>query len=414
MRKQTNLAEVKLTALALLSTEINETPYSPMIVKHPFTDTGVSAIPDGKDGVEMIDLTEDDAQLKWRQAMARQIDKADSAYAIYMMVTKPYALTFLKFAMPHLSREDMESFFGTEEEQFYEAMKQEGFTELRDLINLSFNLNKYCLIQNIGNMGKIGQEYLLNRDGSIPANDDANPKYAEIGRRLMQSGTGIVTEHGILFVDEDVQFQELYDGQVFPPYLYDSSILCTAKAEYHGKVEYLYLPCERAAIDKSIGRLGAPDADSVSIILDDFMVDNPEWMRRLREMTSSESIYDINGLVGAISNADMQLDKLTAVAEYAGVEDAKSITALANSLGLFTLIEGAEDNEDVGKHFVEHDPDYGVPETGVDFIDYDMLGEHIADELNGLFVSSGFVCMESGYSISDVLDTDQGIRMGGM
>ena len=199
----------------------------------------------------------------------------------------------------------MESFFGTEEEQFYEAMKQEGFTELKDLINLSFNLNKYCLIQNIGNMGKIGQEYLLNRDGSIPANDDANPKYAEIGRRLMQSGTGIVTEHGILFVDEDVQFQELYDGQVFPPYLYDSSILCTAKAEYHGKVEYLYLPCERAAIDKSIGRLGAPDAESVSIILDDFMVDNPEWMRRLREMTSSESIYDINDLVGAISNADM-------------------------------------------------------------------------------------------------------------
>lgn len=84
MRKQTNLAEVKLTALALLSTEINETPYSPMIVKHPFTDTGVSATPDGKDGVEMIDLTEDDAQLRWRQSMARQIDKADNAYAIYM------------------------------------------------------------------------------------------------------------------------------------------------------------------------------------------------------------------------------------------------------------------------------------------------------------------------------------------
>ena len=172
---------------------------------------------------------------------------------------------------------------------------------------------------------KIGQEYLLNRDGAIPANDDANPKYAEIGRRLMQSGTGIVTEHGILFVDEDIPFQELYDGQVFPPYLYDASILCTAKAEYQGKVEYLYLPCERAAIDKSIGRLGAPDADSVSIILDDFMVDNPEWMRRLREMTSSESIYDINDLVGAISNADMQLDKLTAVAEYAGVEDISSM-----------------------------------------------------------------------------------------
>ena len=331
----------------------------------------------------------------------------------------PEELGFLKDRFVNLDElnylaKRMESFMGSEDYQFFEARHQEGFTELKDLINLSFNLKKYLLIQDVSNMGKIGQEYLLNRDGSIPANDDANPKYAEIGRQLMKSGNGIVTEHGILFVDDDIPFIEEYDGQVFPPYLYDAEMLVVGKAEYHGKVEYLYLPCERAAIDKSIGRLGAPDAESVSIILDDFMVDNPEWMRRLREMTSSESIYDINDLVGAISNADMQLDKLTAVAEYAGVEDAKSITALANSLGLFTLIEEAEDNEDVGKHFVEHDPDYAVPETVVDFIDYDMLGDHIASELNGLFVSSGFVCMEPDYSISDVLDNDQGIRMGGM
>ena len=130
MRKQTDLAKVKQTALALLSTEINETPYSPMIVKHPFTDTGVSAIPDGKGGVEMIDLTEDDAQLRWRQSMARQIDKADSAYAIYMMVTKPYALTFLKFAMPHLSREDMSSYIHFTEEQKEQARQ----TDLCDLL----------------------------------------------------------------------------------------------------------------------------------------------------------------------------------------------------------------------------------------------------------------------------------------
>lgn len=308
----------------------------------------------------------------------------------------------------------MESFFGTEEEQFYEAMKQEGFTELKDLINLSFNLNKYCLIQNVGNMGKIGQEYLLNREGAIPANDDANPKYAEIGRELMKSGTGIFTEHGILFVDEDMPFQELYDGQVFPQYVYEAGLLCIAEAKYNGKSEYLYLPCERIAIDKAIGRLGAPDADSVSVMLEDFMVDNPAWMRHLREMTADESIYEINDLTAAINNADMQLDKLTAVAEYAGVEDAKSIAALANSLGLFTVIEDAEDNEDVGKYFVGHDPEYAVPETIEDFVNYDRLGDHIADELNGLFVSSGFVCMEPEYSISDVLDNDQGIRMGGM
>ena len=37
----------------------------------------------------------------------------------------------------------MDSFFGDEEYQFYEAMKLEGFDTLPDLINLSFNLSRY-------------------------------------------------------------------------------------------------------------------------------------------------------------------------------------------------------------------------------------------------------------------------------
>ncbi len=146
MRKQTNLVEVKQTALALLSTEINETPYSPMIVKHPFTDTGVSAIPDGKGGVEMIDLTEDDAQFKWRQSMARQIDKADNAYAIYMMVTKPYALTFLKFAMPHLSREDMSQILASAWTRS-EAPHQDVTVTVNQLLRMFKQADPTCLME---------------------------------------------------------------------------------------------------------------------------------------------------------------------------------------------------------------------------------------------------------------------------
>lgn len=43
----------------------------------------------------------------------------------------------------------MDSFFGDEEYQFYEAMKLEGFDTLPDLINLSFNLTRYPLIQDM-------------------------------------------------------------------------------------------------------------------------------------------------------------------------------------------------------------------------------------------------------------------------
>ena len=43
----------------------------------------------------------------------------------------------------------MDSFFGDEEYRFYEALKSEDFDTVPDLINLSFNLNRYPLIQDI-------------------------------------------------------------------------------------------------------------------------------------------------------------------------------------------------------------------------------------------------------------------------
>lgn len=89
MRKQTDLDEIKRTAITLLHTDIYETPYSPMIVKHPFADTGLTALPDGNGGITMINLMEEDAQNRWRQQMARQIDKADSASARRTLTDNP-------------------------------------------------------------------------------------------------------------------------------------------------------------------------------------------------------------------------------------------------------------------------------------------------------------------------------------
>ena len=41
MRRETDLAAVKSLARALLMLEPEETEFSPMVVKHPFTDSGI-------------------------------------------------------------------------------------------------------------------------------------------------------------------------------------------------------------------------------------------------------------------------------------------------------------------------------------------------------------------------------------
>lgn len=106
MRKETNMAGVRSVAKALLMLDINLTDYSPMIVQHPFTSSGMVAAPT-ENGLAMLDITQGDENLSaWRGLMVKQIDQAKNAYHIYMMLNKPYALSFLSLAEPHLSQKD--------------------------------------------------------------------------------------------------------------------------------------------------------------------------------------------------------------------------------------------------------------------------------------------------------------------
>ena len=305
----------------------------------------------------------------------------------------------------------MDGFFGDEEYQFYEAMKSEGFDTLPDLINLSFNLNRYPLIRDISDMGKIGREYLLTVKGCLPADDEDDPKYAEFGRELIQSGKGVFTEHGLLFVDESTPFQKLYDGQVFPPYVYDSDVLCIARADYNGKSEYLYLPCEEKAIDKALARLGAAP-ENAKITLEDFSVNNPKWFERFKQIAADEGVYELNGLANAINSADTDLKKLWLVAEYAEVEDAGQLARLAENIGCLKIIEDVNDYEDVGRYIVDNNDCYALHPELEDYFDFSGFGEHIAEEYGGKFVGGNFIYNDTDTSLLDILYQDKPMTMG--
>ena len=309
----------------------------------------------------------------------------------------------------------MDGFFGDEEYQFYEAMKSEGFDTLPDLINLSFNLNRYPLIRDISDMGKIGREYLLTVKGCLPADDEDDPKYAEFGRKLIQSGKGVFTEHGLLFVDESTPFQKLYDGQVFPPYVYDSDVLCIARAEYNGKSEYLYLPCEEKAIDKALARLGTA-LENAKITLEDFSVNNPKWFERFKQIAADEGVYELNGLANAINSADTDLKKLWLVAEYAETEDAGQFVRLAENIGCFKVIEDVSDYEDVGRYIGDNNNCYALHPELEDYFDFNGFGEHIAEEYGGKFVDGNFIYndTDTDTDLSEILYQDKPMTMGEM
>ena len=103
---KTDLDAVKRTAKYLLYTDINLTAFSPIVVQHPFTSSGFAAVKiNGK--FELVDITSfGEYADQWRKDVSQRIDEARNAFQIYMMTNKPYGMTFLKFAAPHLSKED--------------------------------------------------------------------------------------------------------------------------------------------------------------------------------------------------------------------------------------------------------------------------------------------------------------------
>lgn len=84
MRKETDLDGVKAIAKALLMTAVNQTPYSPMIVQHPFTFTGLIPFPtEMNKGFQPVDITLNEDNLKiWRESVSKIIDEAENPYHI--------------------------------------------------------------------------------------------------------------------------------------------------------------------------------------------------------------------------------------------------------------------------------------------------------------------------------------------
>lgn len=112
MVKKTDMDGIKSVARTFLMLEPQKTEYAPIIIKHPFTDSGiVPVLKDDNNSVGVANIMEDEKALSvWREQMRKQIDRIDSPHSLILMLTKSYFLPFIKYAKPYLSKEDFSRF----------------------------------------------------------------------------------------------------------------------------------------------------------------------------------------------------------------------------------------------------------------------------------------------------------------
>ena len=122
-----------------------------------------------------------------------------------------------------------------------------------EMINITYNIYNYTLVQDMSSMEIIGKTHFKTVHIGWNPGEMENADLAKIGRELMNSGKGKVTEKGMLLEHEGAKFINEYDGHNFPEYLYDQCRIF-AELEKEDRTEYLYLPTHELAIKKALKR----------------------------------------------------------------------------------------------------------------------------------------------------------------
>lgn len=304
----------------------------------------------------------------------------------------------------------MESFMDKEMHQFFAASTLEGHSTVKDLINLTFSLERYTLVRDVSNLQKVGASHMLNKRGGMSTEEYKSPKMAEIGKELLGSGKGIPTDYGLVFINEENAFNEVYKGTTFPEYYYKNAY-ATVYLEKGDECECIYLPEDETAISKALRRLGCKSLDECSIHLEMSELDDSVIEGIFRSILDGEGLYRLNRFANRIEDCD-DVRKLAAVMKYAEAEDSESLFQLARGIDHFIFIPDVTESEEVGRLWIERIDELTYSPALEDYIDFTTYGEDMIDAHEGRFIESyGLVCMKEDMELSDVLENN---GIGGM
>ena len=325
------------------------------------------------------------------------LDGANAPNVLVEKVEAPRALSFLEGTYVNVDEinylaNEIESLEEIQAKKLYAIIAYKGYKEAKDLINAKFNLDSYTLIQDVRNLEKIGCIHLSTLRGGLTQEELETTDFAKIGRELIESGKGISTKYGILFRNEEIEYKEAYDGQVFPEGWYGwEKRMLEVEIEYIGKSEYVYLPEEDLAIKKSLKRLGVPYESVCTYQLKGDSFADREWSEKFKRFLDTESILAVNAFTKFLDGHYVNMDKLLKLSKYAEAETLGQVRKLAERIDEFAYLSGIGDAEDLGEYLTSCDADYRIAEELHPFVDHTGFGEEFLKEHDGRFIDGG--CM---------------------
>ena len=232
----------------------------------------------------------------------------------------------------------LDSFSQGENAQFQAMAHKLGISDVKDFVNLTFACQQATAITDFSDLEQIGKNHTLHTNGGAMASAEYDELDGEaIARYLIESGKGEVTPYGVVF-DNGMKLEQVYDGQHFPLYLYESPLLNleVRNEQSDSPVEYLGLPASDKQVERTLLRAGVTDMGSAV-----WDVESGELSEQVAMAIhlEQETIASLNRLCRAIEPLDTaQREKLDAVVLMARPKCASEVRQLAENLDQFNFV----------------------------------------------------------------------------
>lgn len=160
----------------------------------------------------------------------------------------------------------LDSFDAREKDTFYASAVGLGKTELKDLINLTYNTHCYSVISDFGNLNRVGKMIYLNEAGGVPTGELSDLDGHKIVEDILaHSPIKAITPYGVLLQNRN-EPELIYDGKHFPLYFHQNEI-ATFEISAKGERAFVYLPCSDIEIQKALLRLDEQNLSECQVVL---------------------------------------------------------------------------------------------------------------------------------------------------
>ena len=292
--------------------------------------------------------------------------------------------------------------------------------DMQTLINLSFSCEQATVITDFSKLEEAGRShYMTMHGGGVPVEEYNQLNGVGIARSLIADGGGRITPYGVVF-ENAMRIEPVYDGHSFPPYS-DKPYLMefTIETDREGELTF-FLPQPEKRLERLLERAEIHSADQVH--LRTWYSELPDTVM-VRLDVPHESLNELNSLCAAAGRLDQkEMNKLSAVVNYAQPRYAFQMRLLVENLELFDFIPDIRTAEEFGRYLIQESGHYEYDENLEPYYDYDKCGREQMESESGGYTPEGYVSYHGTMSLDELMIEDpveqyrkeQGLQMGGL